>query len=62
MIQTSDIVIYMYLSTFEIRRALFFPMKERQTAKHYSFTSIIITIQFGTHQVKVLGVRQGFRR
>lgn len=50
MIQTSDIVIFIY------RR------NKNQSSEYFYLTSIIITIQFGTHQVKVLDVRQGFQR
>lgn len=51
MIQTSDIVIFIYLR-----------YKKSVICEYFYLTSIIITIQFGTHQVKVLDVRQGFQR
>lgn len=50
MIQTSDIVIFIYY------------YKKSVISEYFYLTSIIITIQFGTHQVKVLDVRQGFQR
>lgn len=56
MIQTSDIVIFIYLRN---KKSAISPNQVNTfTSRH----AIIITIQFGTHQVKVLDVRQGFQR